>query len=806
MNIRFPVLAVGVLMTTAAIPESSAFADSATIPTASERVAASPAVPMGAALFALDKVRLLPSPFQQAQETDRTYLLSLDTDRLLSHLRRNVGLIPKAPSYGGWDTGGASTIGHYLSACAQMTQATGDPILKQRVDYIVSEMAACQKAGGDGGLCAYPWDKNTYFPSLAAGKVIPMNTSPWYLTHKIMAGLRDAYLLCGSMQAREVLVKMCDWENAVTASLTPAKWQEMLGPPNKMGEFGGPHEVIADVYAITGDKKYLTLAEKFRHSLTFDPLERGDGSVLSGHHANSEIPKFIGYERIYELTGDPTWHRAAWNFWDNVAKERTWANGGIGQSEHFFDPAENGSQVDQVCGPETCAAYNILKLTQQLYTLTPETRYIDFYERTLYNSILPSQAPGGGFVYYTSLRPGGYRRFSRPYDAFWCCVGTGMENHGKYGQMIYAHKGSSRLFVNLFIPSVLTWPEAGMTLHQSTVFPEEPRTALTLQLLKPRKMTLSLRVPGWTAPGGFAVRVNGRRVSTAAHPGSYADVTRLWKSGDQIDLSLPMRVTSETLPHSSGDTAFFDGPILLAAPLGTEGLIHADFYGGGNNSDVHNQLADKSLPLDKAPGFIGVSAGLAARLRPVPGKPLTFTAGGLTQPRDVTLLPFYKIFFQRYAIYWPVQTAAARLQALKTAQQEETDTIDHVRIGDTDSEAAHQMATDQSAVGRAVEPFLHWRDAKGFFSYVLKVLPDRQVSLRSVYWGGDTDRVFDILVDGRVIGTQHLTGSHPGGFLTIDYPIPSAVSLGKVFVTVRFVPKTGSTAGGLFDLRVRRDN
>ena len=597
-----------------------------------------------------------------------------------------------------------------------------------------------------------------------------------------------------------MLVRMCDWEDAVTANLTPAQWQEMLGPPDKMGEYGGPHEVIADVYAMTGDKKYLTLAEKFRHNITFDPLERGDGAALNNRHANSEIPKFVGYERIYELTGDPAWHKVAQNFWDNVAGERTWANGGNGQWEHFFDPAENGAKADQDCGPETCATYNILKLTQQLYTLAPTAQYMDYYERSLYNSILPSEAPGGGFVYYTSLRPGNYRRYSRPYDAFWCCVGTGMENHGKYGQMIYARTGESRLFVNLFIPSVLTWQGAGLTLRQDTAFPKEPRTRLTLTLTKPRKMTLSLRDPGWTAPGAFAVRVNGRPVPIAAKPGSYADITRVWKSGDKIEVVLPMHVTAETLPHSAGDTAFFDGPILLAGPLGTEGLARADFYGGGNNSDVHNQLADKPLPLGKVPAFIGAPAGLAARLRPVLGTPLTFTAGGLNQPGSVTLVPFYTLFFQRYALYWPVESAAAAAQAKAEAAR----MVDQVDVGDAGSEAAHQLVSEGSSTGGAGDPFTHWRDAKGFFSYRVKVLPDQPVSLRCAYWGSDAGRTFDILVDGTVIATQTLTGTKPNEYLYVTYAVPPALTRGKDSVMVRFAPHPGSNAGGLFDLRVQR--
>ena len=764
-----------------------------------EKVA--PVVPIQAKLFPLEDVRVLGGPFQAAQETDRAYLLKLDPDRLLADLRKNAGLAPKAAHYGGWDVGGSGTVGHYLSACALMAQSTGDPELKRRVSYIVAEMAACQ-AAGDGGLYAYSWDKDNYFPSLAAGKVIPVNTSAWYVTHKIMAGLRDAYLVCGDEQASDVLVKLTDWADRVTSKLTDAQWQEMLGPPDKMGEFGGPHEVIADVYAITGDRKYLTLAEKFRHDLVFDPMVHGEGGVLDGRHANAEIPKFVGYERIYELTGDPVWGKAAGGFWRNVVSERTWANGGDGQWEHFFNPDQGGEKSEEICGPETCATYNMLKLTRQLYTLRPSVRDIDFYERGLYNSILPSQAPGGGFVYYTSLRPGNYRVYSRPYDAFWCCVGTGMENHGKYGELIYAHT-NDRLFVNLFIPSSLAWKAQGMTLRQETKFPEESHTRLALTLAQPRRMTVSVRYPGWAAPGALKIQVNGQPINVAAKPGSYIDITRLWKSGDRIEVLLPMHLTTETLAHSPSHAAFFYGPVLLAGALGTEGLTRDDFYGGGDNTNINNQLAKKTLPVSRFPALSGTPTEALARIHPVPGHPLEFKTSALGAPNGVTLLPFYDIYFQRYAVYWPLTTAVSYEKEQQEVKEAAARVVDRVLVGETASETEHHLAAERSSTGAASLPYTHWRDAAGWFSYDLKVLPDRPMSLKCSYWGSDAGRVFDVIVDGRVIATQQLTGSKPNAYLDVVYPIPLDITQSRDHVMVRFAPKVGS-AGGLFDLQMLR--
>ena len=505
------------------------------------------------------------------------------------------------------------------------------------------------------------------------------------------------------------------------------------------------------------------------------------------------------------MTGEPAWHAASQNFWDDVTSERTWANGGNSQWEHFFAPDEFGAKMREVCGPETCNTYNMLKLTQQLYTLAPSPRYVDYYERCLYNHILPSEAPGGGFVYYTPMRPGHYRVFSRDYDAFWCCVGTGMENHGKHGGMIYAH-APGRLFVNLFIPSTLAWKDAGLALRQDTKFPEQPKTRLTLTLAHPKKLTLSLRYPAWVAPGALSVSVNGQAVKVVARPGAWVDVARVWKSGDRLDLGLPMRLTSEPLPGSPDYAAFFYGPVLLAGRLGTEGLTPADFHGGGPFNSP-GQTAQKKIPESHVPFMVGTPAGAIHSIVPTQGQPLTFHTAGLAKPDDVTLVPFYTLFFERYALYWHVLTPDAYAQQQReTAQDQDVEarTIDRVRVGEADSEAAHSLVADQSNTGGAGEPFTHWRDAKAGFSYVLKVLPDQPTSLRCVYWGSDAGRTFDVLADGIKIVTQTLTGEKPDEYLSVTYPIPEALTRGKRTVTVRFQAAPGSTAGGVFDCRTVR--
>ena len=481
-------------------------------PRSAERVAVS----LRASAFRLEDVRLLPGMFKDNQEIDRAYLLSLDPDRLMVGMLQTSGLTPKGASYGGWEKGGSGIIGHYLSACSQMERATGDAELGRRVDYIVSEMARAQKANGNGGLFGFDNDKNNWFPALAKGEVKNMNVAGWYVTHKYMAGLRDAWMVSGNENARDVLIKMCDWAVDVTKNLTPEDWDTMF----RMGisEFGAPHEVLADVYAQTGDKKYLQVAQQFKQPDIFGPMLAGDTAPTTGAHANAAIAKYLGYERIHELTGDANWHEASANFYDDVVNNRSWASGGNSQWEHFFPIGDEPLKINEVCGPETCNTYNMLKMAGQFYSLDPKSSRMDFYERALYNSILPSISPESGFVYYTPQRPGHYRTFSTPHDAFWCCVGTGMENHAKYGEMIYT-RSANRLMVNLFIASELNWREKGLKLRQETQFPNAETSELSLTLDAPQTLTLSVRYPAWVAPGALKISVNGKAQKNSSHAG-----------------------------------------------------------------------------------------------------------------------------------------------------------------------------------------------------------------------------------------------------------------------------------------------
>jgi DUF1680 family protein len=753
--------------------------------------------------FDLKDIRLLSGPFQHAMDIDKAYLLSLQPDRMLSWFRKEAGLTPKGEVYGGWESAGVAGCipGHYLSAASQMYQATGDQKLLHNVNYMVEQMAECQKANGNGYLAAIPNGK-TIFKEISEGHIdikdgLNGGWVPWYTMHKVMAGLRDAYLYCSNQTAKEVLIHLADWVEDDTKNLTDEQMQKMLEV-----EQGGMDEVLADVYAITGNPKYLKLSERFCHQRLLEPFSEGK-DVLTGLHANTQIPKFIGFQRIYQLSGDKKYNQAAENFWNDVVHNRSWVTGANSMYEAFFAPAAFPAEVTQPGGPETCNTYNMLKLTRELFQDNPDASYMDYYERALYNHILSSEDPVniGGFVYYTSMRPGHYRMYSTPYDSMWCCVGTGMENHSKYGKNIYFHTDNS-LYVNLFIPSVLNWTAKGMKVTQETKFPDEPRTALLIHTQKPQKLTFMVRYPWWVAKGAFKIRINGKSFPVNQGPSSYVQIDRIWKDGDKIDVSLPMRMTYSMLPYSKEYAAILYGPIVLAGEIGMEGLTPG--YKTFHNPD---QTAHNVLPLDNVPCLVAdTPEEIIHKLQPVKGQSLTFRTVGLAEPHEVTLIPFYRLHFQRYAIYWQVLTPAVysergdRIKAEKEkAELLAKRIVDQVAIGDTTSETSHSLKGSQTGAGVLGDK--NWRHAfgGGWFSYDMKSLPDQPESLLCTYWGDDSgNRTFDILIDGQKIAQETLDGSHPGKYFDVEYPIPQTLTSGKSNITVTFQAHPDNFAGGVF--------
>lgn len=763
--------------------------------------------------FPLARVRLLEGPFAHAQELDRRYVLALEPDRLLAGFRIEAGLEPRAPKYPNWESSGLDghIAGHYLTALAQLWASTGDPEMKRRLDYMVGELAECQRANDDGYVGAVPGGR-ALWADVAAGRFDAQGFSlkdawvPWYNLHKTFAGLRDAWLLAHNEQARDVLVQLADWCGAVTGGLSDEKMQLMLRT-----EHGGMNEVLADVFAITGDPKYLELAERFSHRAILDPLLQHEDR-LTGLHANTQIPKVIGFARIAELGGDPAWRDAARFFWDTVVTRRTVAFGGNSVREHFNPPDDFSSMVESREGPESCNTYNMLRLTEQLFRHDPAARYADFYERALYNHILSTQHPEhGGFVYFTPIRPRHYRVYSQPEQCFWCCVGSGMENHGKYGRFIYAHNSDGNaLFVNLFIASELDWKERRAVVRQETHFPDEPSTRLSLKLARPETFALHVRHPGWVAHGALRVRVNGEDVAVESAPASYAIIRREWRNGDVVEVELPMQTRLEPLPDGSDYAAIVHGPIVLAAKTGTsdlDGLIADD----GRMAHV---APGPYRPLDSAPMLVGDPAHIAEAVRPVPGEPLTFTARELIRPesfRDLKLVPFFRVHDARYMLYWQLAAPdeyAGIVAQLEARERErlalERRTVDRVVPGEQQPEVEHAFAGE--GTGRGYSFGRSWRAGTGWFSYALKAPEGEPLELMVTTFGRDRDGAYAIWAGDRKLADVTARGDQGERFVDLRFAVPegsvSRDDAGRI--VVKFVAEPESRITPIYDVRIVR--
>ena len=749
--------------------------------------------PLQARPFDLRDVKLLDGPFREAMERNQRYLHDLESDRLLWYFRKTAGLATPGEPMGGWERTElrGHTMGHYLSACALMVASTGDEKLKAKADAIVAELARCQKALGSGYLSAYPEEQ--------IDRVIALKQvwAPWYTLHKIYAGLIDMSVYCDNAQALEIAEGMARWAKGRLDPLDRAAMQEMLNHT----EQGGMNETLANLYGVTGERAWLELAERFNADAYNDPLVL-HRDELKGLHVNSFIPNVIGTARQYELTGNPTNRRIAEFFWRSVVHGRTYCTGGTSISEHWrSDPYHLADQLGAHT-QETCCTYNMLKLTRHLFAWEPDAAHMDYYERSLINSILATQDPDTGMMmYFVTLASGCWKYFNTPRDSFWCCTGSGLENHAKYAETIYFHNDRT-LWVNLFIASELNWKGKGVTVRQQTSFPEISATKVTIEASQPVEFDLRLRVPEW-ATQGVTLKIDGQPQAVTAQGGSFLSIRCTWRSKTEVEMTMPMGLWLCPMPDDPNLAAVMYGPLVLAGAMGEapQDLIYT----------MNNWFQFPEDRIVEAPVLVTAQRDPQTWMRPVEGRPLTFRTNGVGRPNDVTLVPYHRLFDQHYAIYWRLTDEAGwqRIQAERKAREEakareaarqaalDVRKIDAVRIGVGQSEQAHQMKGENTRTG--THDGRRWRDAEGgWFEYRLRVLPDRPVTLHCTYWGSDGGRVFDILVDGTKIATQKLAQNKPGELFDVEYAIDASLIEGKESVVVRFSAHPGSTAGGLF--------
>jgi uncharacterized protein len=743
--------------------------------------------------FDIEDVQLLDGPFKSATELNQRMLLkTFEPDRLLARFRIEAGLDPKAEPYEGWEaeTIAGHTLGHYLTACALMYSTTQDVQYKERVIYIVDELALCQQADPDGYIGAFANGKKIFTEEVAKGNIrsqgFDLNGiwAPFYTQHKILSGLIAAKQHCDYDKGIEVAVKFSDWIQSIVKDLDDAQIQKMLDC-----EYGGINESFVELYAITNDKKFLDLSEVFYHKKILDSLAMGV-DILPGKHANTQIPKLIGLARRYELTGKQKDHDAAVFFWDRVVNHHSYVTGGHCNHEYFGRPDELTHRLSDNT-TETCNVYNMLKLSRHLFEWEPTAEIADFYERALFNHILSSQHPlTGEVIYNLSLEMGGFKAYQNPYW-FTCCVGTGLETHSKYSGNIYYHNDVD-LYVGQYMASKLNWAEKGLVLTQKTKFPEEQGSALIFNLEKPTELNVKIRYPYW-AVDGIEILVNNKEYRVDQSPGSFISIEKTWKDGDVISVRFPFSIRLESMPDDEDRIAVMYGPLVLAGDLG----------------EVEDSTATNP---DYVPVIMTENKDPKLWITPVAGQPNVFQTVAVGTPRNFTLRPFYQVHDRRYSVYFDVfnQEKWVAHQAEYKAKMEakkvlESKTVDYFQMGEMQPERDHSLKGDSIYVDEMKGKKARVASRGGYFEFKMDVLPDQNMSLVAEYWGGYTgSKTFDIEVEGQSIATENISDKQPGAFIDIEYNIPQELTKGKKEINVAFKPHVGHRAGPVFSMRTIR--
>ena len=814
--------------------------------------------------FDLEEVTLLDSPFKTAMNLNIKHLLQYDVDRLLTPFIREAGLsnksgkyynwVSKHPSFSNWGLSNWSLEGHigghYLTAIAMSYAACHDATnktkLKSKLDYMLEILKDCQDAytgntnGMEGFIGGQPiiqiWT-GLYSRDLGPFKQYG-GWVPFYCQHKVLAGLRDAWIYTDSELAKELFRGMCDWSVNVVSNLTDSEMQDILG-----WEHGGMNEPLADAYRLFGDVKYLNAAKKYSHQWEMNGMQSLNTTFLNGQHANTQVPKFIGFERIYQeykLDNKPssasTYRTAAHNFWTDVAQNRTVCIGGNSVSEHFLAADNCAQYINNLDGPESCNSNNMLKLSEILFDESHSASYVDFYENTMWNHILSTQDPKtGGYVYFTTLRPQGYRIYSRVNQGMWCCVGTGMENHAKYGHFIYTHNAANTiLYVNLFTASKLESEHFAVT--QETDFPYSTTSKITID--KGGEFTLGIRHPKW-AEDGYSISVNGEPQTLNVKKGtaSFARVSRTWQAGDVVEIHLPMSIRYEVCPNYKDYIAFKYGPILLAAQTTASSKAEAtstgleyeslqNEYGGEGRMDHAPGSRATSKSLTSAPLLIGNRADV---LNLISGdenseSTLRFTIQtskdrGTGHWDKLTLVPFYSIHHARYQCYWYQQTEEVFLnsdmgKADLIAAELAARTLDFVAPGEQQSEAGHDALYKNSTTGNYRNESYRDCSSGGYVQYTLSN-PDHKVDSLAImcrFTTADNGRKCDIYLDGELLIQGYQVSSSgvvadENGFFNVEFPIPTEMmydSNGNVKdnLVFKITPNGNGTIPGLYYLRL----
>ncbi len=721
-------------------------------------------------------VELLNSYEQNAFNLEVRYLKKLDADKLLKGFCDIAGVESDAAKYGGWETSSIQghTLGHYLTAVSQAYATSGDEELKEIADHIVSVLAECQNAD-TGYLAAIPEDHYT--------RIEQGNTSgtwvPWYTMHKIMSGLIDAYELTSNAQALSVASRLGDWVYSRTS-----KWDEAMQYTVLNVEYGGMNDCLYQLYSHTKNENHLSAAHSFDEMTLFDPLYNGK-DILNGKHANTTIPKIIGALNRYIVLGksEEYYLKVAQNFWDIVVNNHTYITGGNSEWEHFGEP--NILDVERTnCNCETCNTYNMLKLTRELFKITGNRKYADYYENTFINAILSSQNPETGMTtYFQPMATGFFKVYSSETEHFWCCTGSGMENFSKLDDSIY-YKDENSVYVIRYTSSRMIWTEKKLTVTQNENLPN-----VTFTVEGSAQADIVLRVPDWCTEIP-SVKINGIDDQTKVKDG-FIRLSREWQDGDVIEYSMPMGTEVYDLQDNENAVAFKYGPWVLSANLGNN-----DMQTSTTGVNVTVPLLDCSISdiITVKDGTIeNWLSNINENLVRNEGT-LNFTLNGTDC--DLIFSPHYLQHKNRYGIYFRLADANTEI---KENEADKYTVIDSLPVGNDQYEFSHNLKSDLSNSGNHLG--LIFRDAApgGFFSYDMTV--DNKVAnyLCVKYFSGDVGRCFRILVDGELVENVVLENVDPGRFYDVYYKIPDELITDKEKITVTFEASENSYAGGIFD-------
>lgn len=747
--------------------------------------------------FPIQQIKLLDGPLKNIKDKVHNYLLTWNCDSLLHWHRIAAGLQPKAAHYKGWESGSSNILGHYLTAISLMYATTNDKQLLERVNYIVDELADCQAAAKDGAVFngpnfrkAFNDMRNGKFEYRVVGPEFPIvnDGNFFYGIHKNIAGLRDAYLFADNNKAKQVLIRYTNWIDDLVRAIPEKEFQQVLAV-----EHGGMSEVIADVYAITGEKKYAQLSRKFVQQRIAQPLAEGRDALFP-QHANAKIPQFVGYARIYSLMGDEAKMegQSSFNFYDIVLRNHTLANGGNSEYERF-GPAGQISERIGMSSSETCNTYNMIKLAGELYSLTGHKHYFDYIEGAIYNHLQASVDDNGMFCYYVSMKPGWFKTFSTPHGSNWCCVGSGMENPGKYEERIYSWDSKS-LYINLFIPSELVAFGGKLDIKQTGNFPESDTISVTVAR-NADNLAVKLRRPEWLA-GEPEIWVNRKKIVIAAAD-DYLNLPSKLKAGDVIKVRFPRKLQIKATPDNPNIAALFYGPVLLAANLGDSGIADRKFQD------------EDAWGLTKYPSFRNVPVIVqdiknpALWLSKTNDGSLNFVTSA-ADGKQLQFRPFYSFTKERYSVYLDMFTPE---EFEGYQQRRKSAVIDEINIGDTSSENIHHLEANQSKLSSV--HFQHYRsiDSLGWITYQMKGGTSEPLFLQVKYWGGgwgiDPKGRVNIFVNDSKIASKDLGDKkNETLFYKEAYEIPSSLLSDGQPMKIRFKAASEKLEGGIFGVQI----